>query len=265
MRFASTPDGASVAYDLAGSGPALLLLAGQGNNHHWWDPVRDGFAAHFTTIAVDWRGTGESGPSRADLSTRLLAEDLIAVLDHAGIARAHLYGTSMGGRVAQWFAIDHPERIGRLVLGCSSPGTPLASERSEQLRQRLADPDQHRARQLLRELMYTPEWLEAHPEPLPVEGDARMSPAAKRSHRRASDGHDAATWLPTITAPTLILHGTDDELAPVANAHILAEQIPGAELRLFPGLRHAYFHEAASTATPLASEFLRAAANVTSS
>lgn len=74
-------------------------------------------------MVTDHRGTGRSDrPDTETYSTRGFARDTVAVLDHAGIARAHVYGTSMGGRVAQWLGAEHAERVGRLVLGCTSPG-----------------------------------------------------------------------------------------------------------------------------------------------
>jgi len=114
-----------IHYDVVGDGEPLLLLAGQANSRRWWDPVRADFAARHRTIALDALGTGESTPPRgAEYSTRRFAADAVAVLDAAGIGRAHVYGTSMGGKVAQWLAIDHPDRIGALVLGCTWPPTP---------------------------------------------------------------------------------------------------------------------------------------------
>lgn len=105
-----TGDGTRLAYQIEGSGPPLLLLAGQANHHGWWDPVRPDFAA-FRTVTVDWRGTGGSEEGAVDFTTRTLADDLVEILDAAGVATVDVYGTSMGGRVAQWLAVDHPERV----------------------------------------------------------------------------------------------------------------------------------------------------------
>ena len=114
-----------IAFDTAGTGDPLVLLAGQANSRHWWDPVRKDFAETYRTICVDALGTGGSDePRNALYSTRRFAADVVAVLDALGVDRAHVYGTSMGGKVAQWVAIDHPERVGALVLGCTSPGGP---------------------------------------------------------------------------------------------------------------------------------------------
>jgi pimeloyl-ACP methyl ester carboxylesterase len=233
-----------------------VLLAGQSNNHTWWDPILPDFEGH-QLITLDWRGTGDSDKPDEVYSTRGFARDVVAVLDAAGLPSAHIYGTSMGGRVAQWLAIDAPERVDALVLGCTSPGAAHGYERSQEIRKALADPTM--GERVLLELMYTPEWLAHNQAPYHVLGDASMPTYAKGRHLVASNKHDAWDGLPSITAPTLILHGTDDVFSPVANAQLLADRIPGARAELIPGARHAYFHEFRSVASPAVLAFLTAA------
>jgi len=256
MPHARAEDGTTIAYQVEGDGPVLVLLAGQANSHRWWDPVRAGLGAGRRTVTLDWRGTGDSGPTDRELTTRRLAADVVAVLDHLGAERADVYGTSMGGRVAQWVAIEHGGRVRRLVLGCTTPGGAVAVERSLDVRRSVAQPDRRAARRALLELMYTPAWLAAHPGPTTVEGDASMSAPARRDHLRASDARDAADRLAEVAAPTLVVHGTDDLLSPVVNATLIAERVPDACVELLPGLRHAYFHEGEDVATPLVRGFL---------
>jgi len=204
------------------------------------------------------RGTGRSDkPDTDTYSTRGFAADVIAVLDHAGGGRAHVYGTSMGGRVAQWLAADHPDRVGALVLGCTSPGAPHGIERSAAVGHSLAQRDAAAAHRALLELMYTPGWLATHPGPFHTLGDPDMPPHARRRHFVASASHDAWAVLAEITAPTLVVHGTDDLFNPVANAPLLANRVPGARLHLISGARHAYFEEYRSVAGPLVIHFLR--------
>ncbi|WP_327634795.1 alpha/beta hydrolase [Kribbella sp. NBC_00482] len=257
MPNAAATDGTRIAYQVRGAGQPLVLLAGQSNNHTWWDPVRADFETQYRTITLDWRGTGESGKPDEVYSTVGFAEDVVAVLDDLGLDRAHVYGTSMGGRVAQWLAINHPQRVGALVLGCTSPGAAHGYERSQEIRKALADPA--RTERVLLELMYTPGWLAQNHGPYYVLGDAAMPSYAKSRHLVASNRHDAWDGLPSITAPTLILHGTDDIFSPAANAQLLADRIPGARAELLTGARHAYFHEFRSVASPAVLSFLTAA------
>jgi pimeloyl-ACP methyl ester carboxylesterase len=258
MPHAPTSDGTHIAYQVQGSGPALVLLAGQANNHHWWDGVREDFDEDHTTITLDWRGTGESDKPDQPYSTREFAADVVAVLDDVDVDTAAVYGTSMGGRVAQWVAADHPDRVRALVLGCTSPGGPHALERDNAVRVALSRPGTIETRNALIDLMFTPAYAAAHTGRYTVLGDARMPPYARKHHLIASNGHDAWDVLPTIAAPTLVVHGTDDLMVPTGNAKLLAERIPHARVELIEGARHAYFLEFRSVASPVVLEFLRA-------
>ncbi|WP_420715719.1 alpha/beta fold hydrolase [Streptomyces sp. SBT349] len=256
IATATTVDGTRIAHRTEGAGPPLLLLGGQSNSHRWWDPVRADFAAARTTISLDYRGTGGSDKPDRPYSTQEFAEDAVAVLDALGVGRADVYGTSMGGRVAQWLAARHPERVRALVLGCTSPGGAHAIERAPEVRRSLAAADPRAARAALLALMYTPGWLAVHRGPFTTIGDPAMPPYARGRHLVASNKHDAWDVLPSIAAPTLVLHGDDDLLNPTANAPLLAGRIPGARLELIPGARHAYFEEFSAVATPMVLDFL---------
>lgn len=273
MPYAHAADGVALYYEVHGprahargdgdpepehpESPALLLIAGQSNSRRWWDSVRGDFDSTFRVITMDHRGIGHSDkPDDDSYSTRGFAADAVAVLDAAGLRRAHVYGTSMGGRVAQWLAVDHPTRVDRLVLGCTSPGGPHAVERSTEVTRSLAQHDAAAVRRALLELMYTPEWLAAHPGPYRTIGERGTPPHVLRRHRLASHRHDAWDALPRITAPTLVVHGDDDVFNPAANAPLLAGRIPGAALHLIPGARHAYFEERRDVASPLVLDFL---------
>ncbi|MBF6171195.1 alpha/beta fold hydrolase [Nocardia blacklockiae] len=256
VSYAVAADGVRLAYQVEGEGFPLLLLAGQSNNHHWWDGIRADFHGSHRTVTFDYRGTGASDKPDIVYSTPGFADDAIAVLDALAIDRADVYGTSMGGRVAQWIAAKYPERVRALVLGCTSPGGKHGVDRGGDIRALLANPAT--AHQTLLDLMYTPDWLATHPGPHQTVGDPDMPSYARRRHLVASHRHDAWDVLLDITSPTLVLHGTDDRFNPAANAPLLADRVPGAHLHLIPGARHAYFEEFRSTASPVARDFLAA-------
>jgi pimeloyl-ACP methyl ester carboxylesterase len=205
---------------------------------------------------LDHRGTGRSDKPETGYDTKVFAADVVAVLDDLGVTAAHVYGTSMGGRVAQWLAADHADRVRRLVLGCTSPGAAHGVERSAEVRRSLAQRDAAASRQALLELMYTPAWLATHDGPFTTIGDPHMPPHARRGHFMASKEHDGWDACARIAAPTLVVHGGDDIFNPVANAALLAERIPDARAEILPGARHAYFEEFRSVASPLVLEFL---------
>ena len=112
-----------------------------------------------------------------------------------GVERALVYGTSMGGRVAQELAINHPHLVERLVLCCTSPGGALARERSHEVRKALADPDAARRHRSMVDLFYTPEWVAAQGgydhAPRHLLGDRTMTPSDANRHLRMSGEHDA--------------------------------------------------------------------------
>jgi 3-oxoadipate enol-lactonase len=258
VPYARTADDVALYYESHGGGDTVLvLLAGQANNHHWWDAVRPDFDGFFRTVTMDYRGTGRSDrPDTDSYGTRAFAADVIAVLDHFGADRFHLYGTSMGGRVAQWVAADHPERIGQLVLGCTSPGASHGIERDAAVNRALAQVNAEAARQALLELMYSPAWLATHHGPYNTLGDPTMPPYARRRHFLASSQHDGWDALPRIVAQTLVVHGTDDIFNPTGNAPLIAERMPEARLELIAGARHAYFEEFQALASSLVLDFL---------
>lgn len=256
MPHTAAADGTRIGFDVLGSGEPLVLLAGQANSRHWWDPIRADFAAVHRTVAPDTAGTGDSDePVDGRYAVDRFAADVVAVLDELGIGRAHVYGTSMGGRVAQRLALDHPDRVGALVVGCTSPGGAGGLVADPEVVRPLAL-SKRQAREALVDLMFTPEYVRRHTGPYHVLGDPGMSLAARRGHKRASDAHDAWDELPGITAPTLVLHGSADLFSPVDNARRLAARIPGAELVIFEGARHAYFEEFRDQATPAVLDFL---------
>lgn len=245
----------------------MLLLAGRANSHRWWERTRSGYEQHFRVITLDCRGTGGSRtaqpPGRTEWSTRLFAQDAAAVLDAAGVRRASVHGTSMGGRIAQMLALHHPERVEALVLSCSGPGGSAEVPRDRdatRAMKRGATPDPRAA---LHELFYTP----AHdlaPEQSTLLGDPTMSGPELLAHAHASDSHDAADQLSRISAPTLVLHGSEDRLTPPENSGQLAARLPEAELFLHEGGRHGFFDEFQDEVTPRILDFLHGSIPLTS-
>src|SRR5918994_5947080 len=97
-----------IAYDVRGHGRPLVLVQGVGIGRWGWEPVADRLARRFQVITIDNRGIGASGTPLGHSSIRTMAEDVLAVLDHAGIQHASILGTSLGGMIAQELALAHP-------------------------------------------------------------------------------------------------------------------------------------------------------------
>jgi pimeloyl-ACP methyl ester carboxylesterase len=194
-------------------------------------------------LTLDYAGTGQSDSTERACSTRAFARDAVRVLDGLGIDRSHVYGISMGGRVAQWLAVDFAERVGALVLGGTTPGSPHGVRRTREIDEEMATPDVERRVVRMSRHMVSEAFLRDHPE-VSVEVARMIAPPitaeARFAHFVASEGHDTGAVLGCIRAPTLILHGSLDAVNPTANAPLLAQRIPGAELVIFDGARHLY-------------------------
>ncbi|WP_193614167.1 alpha/beta fold hydrolase [Nocardioides lijunqiniae] len=255
----TTPDGFGLSVQVTGreDGPVLLLLPGQANSHAWWTETRPAFEERCRVVTFDYRGTGGSRGPVERWTTASFADDAACVIAAVGDEPVGVYGTSMGGRVAQVLAAEHPERVRRLALACTSPGGPHAHERGTDVRRELSDPDPAKRRATLRRLFYTDAWPH-RPEDSHLFGDPTMTTDESRAHLRVSARHDAWDLLPRIACPTLVLHGTDDLMVPGDNAALIAERIPGATTYLHEGGRHGFFEEFAHDITPRVLDLLHA-------
>lgn len=262
MPYATATDGVRLYYEEVGAGEPLLLISGQGSDHTGWDAVRADFADRYRVIVYDHRGTGQSDkPAEPPYTIHGFARDAVAVLDHLHIPRAHAYGISMGGRICQWLGIEHAARVGSLVLGCTTPGNAHGVRRPAEVDEKMANrpADPQAATAALLDTLVSPAWSAAHPEFAERIAQRRATvPAyAQKLHYRASEGHDSWDLLPTIEVPTLVIHGDEDPVNVTANAYLLAERIPGAELSIIKSGRHLYFVEFRSEASRIVRDFLR--------
>lgn len=261
MPFAPCGD-VTLYYEEVGSGEPLLLVSGQGGDHHGWDLVRQDFAGRYRVITYDHRGTGQSDkPREPAYSTRGFARDAIALLDHLGIERTHAYGISMGGRICQWLGIDYRDRMQTLVLGCTTPGNAHGVRRPAEVDAVMANrpPDPEELMAFMLDQMVSPAWAAAHPEYREQWRQRALNPIpdyAQRLHYLASEGHDTWDLLPSIRTATLVIHGSEDTVNMTANAYLLAERIPGAELCIVESGRHGYFIEFRDEASRVVLEFL---------
>jgi pimeloyl-ACP methyl ester carboxylesterase len=253
VSTAQTEDGALLEWQSSGDGSPVLLIAGQASSLHGWDSVAEALASDHRVVQFDSRGIGASETGLPEsFSTRGFARDAVAVLDAAGVEAAAIVGHSMGGRVAQWLAIDAPERVRRLVLISTTGGDARGVRRTGRATADLTSGNRER----LLPLFFSAPFAASHPDMVDAFFDADASRETRRLHFRASGDHDAWDELDRIVAPTLIIHGTDDELTPVGNASRLASAIPGSTLLEVPGALHALHLESQAVQDAVA-EFLR--------
>jgi 3-oxoadipate enol-lactonase len=237
----------SLHWERAGSGPPVLLIMGLGlSGGAWWRTVPV-LSHDLGVITFDNRGVGRSKALLHAYTTDAMADDARAVLDAAEVERAHVYGISLGGMVAQQLALRHPERVRSLVLGATHAGGPHVVRPDGDviafLRHRLAMRHEEAAWGSV-PFNYSERVREEHPERIAEDIAQRLShpfpPQAYRAQMWAGALHDCYERLDRITAPTLVVHGREDRMVPVENARLIAERIPHARLVELERTGHLY-------------------------
>jgi 3-oxoadipate enol-lactonase len=240
------PHSHGLYYERHGAGDPLLLITGWTISSAVFEPVLDLYSEHFECILYDHRGSARSsGTSPATMGA--LADDATRLLTDLGIGRAHVYGLSMGGMVAQELALRRPERVQGLILGATTPGGPFAPrlgplEIFSIARGGLAE------RSLRAPLLFSSRFRREQPERVTelVRHFTRHRSSDKTigAQTLASARFDTLMRLGRLRAPTLVMHGERDDLVPLAASRLLAARIPDAELAIVPGAGHAYALEA---------------------
>jgi len=255
--------GTQLQYERRGTGPPLLLIQGLGaHSLHWGEPFLTALERDFELVVYDHRGVGRSAALAGEFAIPALAVDALALLDALELADAHVLGVSMGGMVAQELALMAAPRVRTLTLGCTTCGgtqsKPTAAEVVQRLTVAVLSRDRERMLRTGFELVVSPAYASdpAHhaafveaarwfPAPLPVLMDQKI----------AIEGHDMYARLRAVRAPTLVLHGTADELLAAINGELVASLIPGARLELLEGVGHLFFWEQPQRSAQLVREF----------
>lgn len=254
------------------SHPAIVLIMGLGCQLiNWPEALCEALAAGgFFVVRFDNRDIGLSSKVRAGgdpeffkniLRSRLglkvrapyllrdMAQDTLALMDSLGIARAHLVGASMGGMIAQQLTLDHPERVLSLSSVMSSSANPRLPQASWKIQLRLVKRPKSRERADLIEHA-TETWrVLASPKAVPPEAERRALATRQIDRSVYPRGYihqllailasgSRHKRLPQITRPTLVLHGAEDPLIPVAAAHELHRLIPGSTLEVLSPMGH---------------------------
>ena len=246
-------NGGPIHYDSRGAGSTLLYIAGTGfSGKTWWPPSIERMAKQFRVITWDLRGTGESPSLPGVYSTRGFADDAAELLVQLDAGPAHVLGHSMGGRVAQWLALDHPERVQSLILASAGSGrfpgndhafgvpvkhaasmishgyagSVVLSMESSWFPREIVDRDRH-----LVDWVFGRFW------------STRPSLEDYLRHVAARQDHQTSERLSEIKAPTLVLIGDKDHHVGGTGSHFeqsryLADHIPGAKLQIIPGAMH---------------------------
>ncbi len=260
MPTLSRPD-ATIHFETLGEGPPLLLLAGIASDHASWAPVVPLLSARFRLILPDARATGRSSPGPHRFAD--LAEDAVALLDHLGVASAHVCGHSMGGMVALDLATRFPGHVARLVLAATMPGaTPLAGAVFGALvRARREGVSEETFLRLLHPWLFGPRFFAtsgaqaaalamalAYPHAQPREGlEAQL---------KATAGLDLCARVARVAAPTLLLLAGRDLLFPPQDSAAAFAAIPDHHALTLAEAGHALHWDAPEAFAEAVTRFL---------
>lgn len=250
-------------YELTGAGEEVVILsAGLGGAAAFWAPQRAALEERFRVLAFDQRGTGRNAePLPEGYTIGHMADDVIAVMDAAGVSRAHFLGHALGGLVGLDLARRCPERLGKLVLVNAWARVDRHSERCFDIRIGILHaqgPAAYVAAQPL--FLHTAPYMSAHHEKISAEvahGTAHFQGAENLLKRiGALRAFDARGDLARIMAPTLVAASRDDLLVPWTASEALAAGLPNAELWVTPEGGHAFSVEQPEVFNPKLMDFL---------
>ncbi len=237
-------------YDTFGDGEPLLLIMGFGMPGIAWLPSLP-MLAGFKCIYFDNRGTGMSDKPEGVYTIEQMADDASNLLSSLNIRSAKVFGVSMGGMIAQELTLRHPEKVAKVVLGCTTAGGPEAKMASPEVAMKLVEgtklmasnPEQ--GLDTIMPLLYPEDFATAHPEikQLMLAGMRMMPPTPSDAVDRTIAGimtFNASDRLAQIKCPVLIVHGDQDLLIPPENAQLIKNRIPQAEVFMIPNAGHAF-------------------------
>ena len=243
MPFALN-QGVRIYWEETGAGSPLLLIMGLGYTHEMWYRTTPLVAKHFRTILFDNRGVGQSDLPPGPYPIATMAADAAAVLDAAGVQSADIYGISMGGMIAQEFAIQYPSRVRKLILGCTACGGPKVVRAEPEVNQVLMMRGNMTVEEGIQAgvpFIYDPGTPRARiDEDLAIRRRTYPQPDAYLAQLQGVLMWESYSRLNQIKAPTLVIHGETDRLVPPGNGKLIADSIPGARLVMIPHASHIY-------------------------
>jgi len=231
-----------IYYEIHGNGPRMLvMIRGLGSNLLSWYEQLDEFARHYKCVVFDNRGAGRTDKPDAPYSIKQMADDTAGLMDALGITRAALLGISMGGMIAQEFALNHQEKLSCLILGCTHFGGKGVVQSSPEIVAAVvagpkATPEQQR---LQLQAVFSDDTINNRPEVVAKSNRIRaqypIPPFALARQVQGIGAFDASARLGNIKVPTMVITGREDRLVAPQNSKLIAERIAGAKLVELPG------------------------------
>jgi len=251
-------------YEIHGEGFPLVMILGFVENIFWWHPnLINKLSEKFKVILFDNRGTGRTDKPNIDYTVKIFVNDTVGLMDALKIEKAHIFGHSMGGKIAQELVLHYPEKVGKLILCSTSCGGPKTVRGSHAARLLMRQYKQYKIFELVNtiiEILLTEEFIQNNPEAVKETYQKIVkNPPPIHAYRRlinAGRGFNTYRRLKNINTPTLILHGKKDILSPSQNADILADSIPGSKKIIFEDSNHCPHFDNVEKLTQVTLDFL---------
>lgn len=260
MPYAQVND-VNLYYEIHGEGDPVVLICGLGSQLQSWATQVPIYSKHFKVIVFDNRGSGKSDKPEQGYLTSDMADDTAALMEHLEIESAHIVGKSMGGMIAQWLAINYPDKVKKLILACSSASRDEVGNEILRMGREIATKVGTKAVWLMSlYLGYNREYIEENlgnikeiMSTLPEDPDV-LKGYIGQSY--ACQGHNAVDLLNQISSETLVILGETDLIASPKRSKVLADLIPNSELKVFPGVGHGFWREKQQEVDDLVLDFL---------
>lgn len=254
-------------YEIHGEGESFVMILGLGVSTEVLSPVIPEYSREYRLILFDNRGAGLSDAPDIPYTFEMMADDLAGLLDAISIESAHIWGSSMGGVIAQQFVLRHPEKVRSLILACTAcrgvgPDSDI-----------MTHPDIKRLNESMSELsaeeieietlrtLLSHRFIENNPDKAKQYSELLMkrpaTPQGVNRQGQAMINVNFCDCLTEIKVPTLVISGDDDKYVPVNNSRLLASRIPDAELVVLEGMGHSFWFEGFDETTRIVLDFLR--------
>jgi len=245
-------NGININYNVTGQGKPLVMINGMNEVQSNWRSQIGSFKKYYRTITFDNRGVGKSDKPVGPYTIRMMADDTIGLMDYLNIDKAHVLGVSMGGMIAQELAINHPERVDKLVLGSTfarrDETSGFSSELSKELEAYERSPrDEASQRRFASASMPLAinKWSNKVFLVALMKIAIRFLPISTgvAEQLEALLAHDAADRLGMIKASTLVITGTEDRAIKPISSEVIASLVPKAKLVKVSGGSHSLYME----------------------
>lgn len=256
-----TVPGATIEWEAVGSGPAVLLVMGHAFGRGMWHRVVDDLKRDHRVITFDNRGCGGTRTDGSPFTIADMAADGLAVLDAAGEERAHVYGASLGGLIVQEIALQAPDRVRSLIVGCSGCRPVEEIEIPSGWKAKVRSVVYHMPPRVLAWTIGRKSYAATTPadriaQDVEVIRNTPLEPRALKQQGLAGAAYASQERIGELRMPTLVIHGTEDDAVPIHLARRLRDGIAGARMVEIEGARHNYLTDAPEIASSTLREFL---------